>query len=393
MGTTKDEWNKRLEQYLELIEIPISYYEKAVQRYESLQAWFKRKASAIARYDPIVFPQGSFRLGLVIRPLTPEEEYDLDIVCQLLLLSKGDLTQRQLKELVGAEVRAYAAAHSIESPVEERKRAWRLDYADSVKFHIDVLPCIPEDDETIRTLIEEHEVARELAASAAALTCKSHAQYSAICSDWPSSNPIGFGSWFDQRMGVAALDTRMALVRAGRYEKVEQVPLYELKTPLQRSIQILKRHRDTMFRDEPELKPISMIITTLAASAYQGERSLHDTISGVLRRMPEHVEASWPRVKNPVNPGEDFADKWSEKPVLEENFWMWHSQASRDMESLVKETDLKRVAALSKRSLGLSLSEAKLLDLAGVMAASVAAVAPAVIVGRDAPKPWSNRHD
>jgi hypothetical protein len=36
-----------------------------------------------------------------------------------------------------------------------------------------------------------------------------------------------------------------------------------VKTPLQQAVQILKRHRDMMFADDPEHKPISVIITTL----------------------------------------------------------------------------------------------------------------------------------
>ena len=47
------------------------------------------------------------------------------------------------------------------------------------------------------------------------------------------------------------------LVERRLYASVEDVPPYEWKTPLQRSIQILKRHRDVMFRDEPRRAPRS----------------------------------------------------------------------------------------------------------------------------------------
>ena len=37
---------------------------------------------------------------------------------------------------------------------------------------------------------------------------------------------------------------------------------------------LLKRHRDLMFRDNPEFGPISMIITNFAAHAYRGEADI-----------------------------------------------------------------------------------------------------------------------
>lgn len=56
------------------------------------------------------------------------------------------------------------------------------------------------------------------------------------------------------------------------YTQAEDIPDALVRTPLQRAIQIMKRHRDMRFnghRDEDH-KPISMIITTLAAKLYEG---------------------------------------------------------------------------------------------------------------------------
>ena len=59
-------------------------------------------------------------------------------------------------------------------------------------------------------------------------------------------------------------------------ESVRAVPKYQSnKTPLQRAVQILKRHRDIMFAGDED-KPVSIIITTLAAKAYQGDVSDFD---------------------------------------------------------------------------------------------------------------------
>lgn len=394
MTIFKADRNRRLRELLAALDIPPSLYEQAAERYLSLRDWFKRPESAIREFDPAVYPQGSFRLGTVIRPLTPDEEYDLDVVCQLMLLKKTTLTQRQLKELVGAEVKAYAKAKGIKAPVVERKRAWRLDYADGVSFHIDVLPCVPEDGDVIRSLISDHGVDRDLAASAVALTCRSHPLYAVATTDWPTSNPVGYGTWFERRMKVVADERRRQLVKEGRYESVEKVPVYELKTPLQRSGQLLKRHRDSMFRKSPELKPISMIITTLAALAYGGEDDLDDALRGILERMPQHVHDDEPRVPNPVNPGEDFADKWAGKPELETNFWAWHKQACRDFGAFTTEQDPKRLVKIAEDRFAVALGEDKARALTGSAIVEVSPPKPAVtaphVIVRNPPEPWAD---
>ena len=348
--------NAILERAADLLDIPRSYYEKAAARHQSLGEWFCRDASLIAKYDPAVYPQGSFRLGTVIRPLLDGEEYDLDVVCQLRKLGKLVLTQRQLKQLVGQEVKAYATAKRIDEPVIERKRCWRLDYADEVQFHVDTLPCVTEDAGVVAALVRLG-VDQDLTRLAIAITCKTHHNYDVVSADWPMSNPGGYGVWFERRMGTSATERRRALFAAGGYASVEQVPTYALKTPLQRSIQILKRHRDVMFRDDPDGKPISIIITTLSALAYEGERRVSEALDGVLTRMMNHVRASKPRVPNPVNPGEDFADKWATNPKLEQNFRDWHAQASTDLRALASARDAAQLGRRLADEFGLAISD------------------------------------
>ena len=80
---------------------------------------------------------------------------------------------------------------------------------------------------------------------------------------------------------VASTQKRLLLEREGAiYSSVDDVPDALIRTPLQRAIQILKRHRDMRFLEHKceEYKPISIIITTLAASAYQNET---DVLLGV----------------------------------------------------------------------------------------------------------------
>src|SRR6266478_5575733 len=51
------------------LEIPPSAYERADARYKSLGDWFGRPNAESQKYSPHIYPQGSFRLGTVSRPL------------------------------------------------------------------------------------------------------------------------------------------------------------------------------------------------------------------------------------------------------------------------------------------------------------------------------------
>jgi len=388
VGTTHDR-NLLVEKTVDLLDIPRSYYDRAVQRYESIGAWLHRQESKVAASDPAVYSQGSFRLGTVIRPLLPSDEYDLDIICEVQARSKADITQKELKDLLGEELRLYAEAHHIKAPVKECPRCWRFNYADEVSFHIDTVPSVPEDEEVILNLIRVG-VGTDLAQCAIAITCQSHEQYTVICSDWPSGNPSGYAQWFERRFAERALSKRQLLLSEGLYASVEAVPLYALKTPLQRAVQFLKRHRDVMFRDAVDLKPVSIIITTLAALSYEGEGELYETLRGVLERIPEHVQQSSPRIANPVNPAEDFADRWKDNPELEKHFWLWYEAAIRDFEAIVSETSANQLQKLSESRLAARMPDETAKALLGTPFAKQAAVVAPSIVIANPPKPWSN---
>ena len=132
--------NSIIEVLIEAIDIPESTYDKAEQRYKDLGDWFGREKSICAPYEPHIFPQGSFRLGTVIRPLNMDEEYDLDLACELRNgIFKGTHSQEQLKKMVGSEVETYRDYRGIENEKEEKHRCWRLQYKDDIKFHMDIV--------------------------------------------------------------------------------------------------------------------------------------------------------------------------------------------------------------------------------------------------------------
>jgi len=387
MNVTDAEQSRFLSIIVDHLDVPKSYYEKAAARHRSLGEWLHRKESTVAAYDPDVRPQGSFRYGTVIRPINEGDAYDLDNVCLLRSLSKSALTQEQLKELYGSEIKAYAKANGMLAPVTEHNRCWRLNYADEIQFHLDTLPCVPEETFVVQRLIAAH-VAPELARRAIAITDKRHPQYREITSAWPSSNPRGFAAWFEQRAALGRV--RRTLTANEARASIEDVPPYEWKTALQRAIQVLKRHRDVMFRKQSELAPISMIITNLAAHAYDGETDLLTAINNIVAGMPNFVRSTFPRVPNPADPVEDYAEKWAKDARLEKNFWEWHAAVSADLNQipqLLRRTSLKSDVR-SLFSVDLTNAEERIFTSDRSRPSAPAVFVPPVISIPAAAKPW-----
>ena len=57
---------------------------------------------------------------------------------------------------------------------------------------------------------------------------------------------------------------------------VSENPGYKVKTPLQRIVQVLKRHAEVMFEQKMEYKPSSIVITTLSTKAYRDINEIDD---------------------------------------------------------------------------------------------------------------------
>jgi hypothetical protein len=386
--------DNRMTQVLEAIgshlDIPRSYYLRAAERHKSVGEWYCRKESQIRAFNPVVSIQGSFRFGTVNRPLDSDDEYDLDNVTTL-QISKSRMSQKAVKELLGLEMKAYAEAHGIAIPIEEHNRCWRVRYSDEVSFHLDSLPCVPETRQIIE-IVKGRAVPPALADLAVAITDRRDTHYSVISPVWPSSNPRGFAQWFEEKARPFAAARIRKLVESLSYASVEEVPSFEWKTSLQRAIQLMKRHRDVMFRDDPSSAPISMIITNLAARAYEGEPDVYLTLKNIAQKMATFVNAEIPRVPNPADPAEDYADKWKYNSILEDSFWLWLKQLRTDIDRLPTFTAAENLPAEVRRifEVDLTTDEVKRLTNGHSGPPQILVRSTAPIVIPSAPRPWGD---
>lgn len=375
------------------IDLPERAYELAEKRYTDLGEYLTREESAIARFDPHVAPQGSFRLGTAIRPLN-KEEYDVDLNCVLRKgITEKSNTQKELKKLVGRELKKYRAERNINAPVEQKRRCWRLLYADEMSFHLDIVPGIPAPEnqkQHIQTNLIKHSpptsnLQQDLAQFTLYITDEQDPSFEIITDPWHISNPEGYAKWFESRMMLAQIELFKA--------DVADMPRYTLKTPLQQLVQLLKRHRDVMYAHpnaNTDLKPISIIITTLAARAYEGETSLIDAVRAIPPRMMREINSTEPRVPNPVNPEEDFADKWKSEPELETHFYQWLVQVQRDLEGLADLSQQADWDDIVKYGFKLTPDDNTLKNSSQDSLRGAAAAGATTIISPDSPKPWGN---
>ena len=395
----EDKANKILREILESIELPDSAYERAKERYEGIGKWLHREESTCSSLSPHVFPSGSLRLGTANKPEGDDEAFDLDMACELQDgVTKESHTQKELKLLVGDELELYRQAKGIKKELEEKRRCWTLEYADTLSFHMDIVPCIPESDVERVVLREamvansklDNNLAEKVASLAVSITDNDDDQYPVISNYWRISNPEGYAKWFEMRMKLAEtfLVERQLKIAAS----IDQLPYYRWKTPLQSAIQLLKRHRDTMFKDNSDSKPISIIITTLASHVYQGESDLVAALKNILNGMDEHLNSFKPRVPNPVNPAEDFADKWYSpdhaKYQLEENFGMWLRQVRADFRALLLGDDPALIVEAAKNGFAVSLDKT---DITSILGVGLLTTAPVQTIRASNAKPWANK--
>ena len=85
MTIDKNAYANFLEKVAEDIDIAPSKYQQAVDRYKAVGHWLEDGEYPGCADAPDIYPQGSFRLGTVVRPIRggKEADYDIDLVCEL----------------------------------------------------------------------------------------------------------------------------------------------------------------------------------------------------------------------------------------------------------------------------------------------------------------------
>jgi hypothetical protein len=301
------------------LDITDAEYQSAVSRYIRLGAYLCEYWGQ-SEIGGVIYPQGSMNLGTVTRIVHRNDEYDLDAVC-VREFAKTSITQAGLKADVGHGLQLFCKSEPTDDPEldDEGKRCWTLMYPGQ-PFHLDVLPSLPDPDNRPNGIILTDRTVKK----------------------WQHSNPLDYAAWFRRVMAEEFVERRAAFAKR---MDLKDVPDWKVKTTLQRSTQALKRHRDIHFSDCLDDRPPSIVLTTLAARAYRGRGSLYEVLRDITTRLPEMVDYRHgiPVVVNPIQPLENFAERWATDPRKAELFFDWAAVAAADFGGLGTDLGVDRI--------------------------------------------------
>lgn len=310
----EEKLNMIFDNLAEGLNITQTMMEKAEKAYNALGDHIR---STNEEWDVIVYPQGSFQLGTVIKPVNDEEQYDVDLV---VLVKDPHYNAETLRNEVLKVLKSHGR---YEGKIENKKPCIRIQYADSAQFHMDIASA------------QEIGISNDTSINIARFDGDENYFYEI-------SNPKGYIEWFKRTMKFEELQkSRRALYEKCQTE-VEELELSKMRTPLQKAIQILKRHRDIFFaeRINGDDRPSSIIITTLCAMAYEDligkyeKDNIYLTIVNMLEKFPTYLKKNNNGeyyLENPSNPKENFLKKWCENPELVIAFQQWIDKAKIDI--------------------------------------------------------------
>jgi len=356
-----------LEEIIKKLDITPTMYKNATEKYEALAKYLESQG-----VNCNIYPQGSFALGAVVRPFKEgkDTDYDLDMVCEL-TASKERTTPRQVKWSVGTPLAESELYSSKE--LTEYDRCWTIHYAKvdgDEGFSMDIVPCVHEANIIIDNVIKTG-VDVFYANEAIAITNK---EITGVY-NWGQSNPRGYKQWFDRIntpfLAFSHEANRRSLYLENRsiYASIEEVPSALERSALQRVIQILKRHRDIYYSRARHKKPISAIITTLAAKIAQNapvSSSVFDLMQFIANEMYQYASLlheeqnvfeqrnqtrtyirkignTW-SIKNPINPNDNYTESWTKEDA--EYFFKWLLEVKSDFLDRVDESDQDYITGL-----------------------------------------------
>lgn len=350
------------------LELTEAQFEAAKVSYEAVADWIASSSNPLLQ-SVSLYAHGSAALGTTVRPLA-REDFDVDLICLVLGIATS-IAPAELKKLIGDRLREHAVYRDM---LEEKKRCWRLNYAR--EFHLDISPTIPN---------ANCNNGGELVPDKSVKT-------------WKPTNPTGYRLLFEERCKLVPVMRYAKSVGRDEGARANVAPFPEQRAAkgiLRRVVQLLKRHRDVFFADiEADVAPISIIITTLAAQAYEYcVRSFVfdtelDVVLGTIRMMPHFIDRPFVGgrriyvVNNETTEGENFAERWNSEPERAVAFYQWHGTALADFESIAALEGLDVLTDGLSKALGSrvvrKVMDARTETVSTARAAKTLFVAPAV---------------
>lgn len=275
-----------LDQITVSLQLTKSQFERATEGYRGVTDWLGNVTSPLCLFNPRLFPQGSLALDTTVKPIR-QVEFDLDVVC--LMDRPRTRSPEELFDLVSRRLSAHAVYGRM---LEPKDRCIRLDYAAESQFHLDVVPAIPD------------------YARGGSFILIPDGSCDGPGMTFKTANPMEFKAWFFE-----ARDVILEARAKARIDPLENPLSVANKAVLTKCVQLLKRWRDVNWKEDPALATPSIVLTYLAADAYDGRSGLAEAFGWIVEGICRFIDRNVQTIYSPVNDREIISEKWLRKPA------------------------------------------------------------------------------
>lgn len=244
------------------IQLSPTEYNKAVQRYATLEAWLNRNGSPLKGLVELFYGQGSIATGSTIARHSEREEFDIDAMVQVSLSRWAD--PEQVLDLLFQAIRGEPGSRYYRM-TKRRTRCVTVEYEDGM--HIDLTPAVRLPERNERTSHIFHSKPEDPSEPKAHFVANPYGFATHFNASTPSD--ADFGRFFEQR--TLAREHVRVQAQAEAEPVPAQVPAYR-KSRAVVSLQLIKRRRNIVYatRKDGKRPPAILLAKWVADHANQG---------------------------------------------------------------------------------------------------------------------------
>ena len=313
-------------------------YNKAVQRYQTINDWIERDESPLKDRVELFYPQGSMAIGATIASKLKTDEFDIDVVAQLDLPT--NVSPKEVLDLLYKAIRGKPGSRYYWK-TKRRTRCVTVDYSDDM--HLDVTPSLRMRGTPERQSLIFHHRAE----------APQDPSYQLI------ANPYGFAEWFKVNTPLDYDFADLIEKRAEEYERerilaeADSEPVPQQEPPFRKSkavivLQLLKRWRNVQYDTRSGRRPPSIMIAKLVADAANNTNRLSEELFLQAKYMlaffrQYHDQGRLVHIVNPVCPEDVLTDRWPESLQDQARFIDDLEDLVQKVERLVAGCDLAKM--------------------------------------------------
>lgn len=286
------------------IQLSATNYDLAVSRYQAINDYLDRDDGILAGRIQIFYPQGSMAVGSTIASRLTTDNFDLDIIAQLIL--PLDTDPKDALDLLYKAIKGEPGSRYYDM-VDRKSRCVTVNYADGM--HVDITPMVRRPATLEREGVLFH----------------FNHEKPWLPRHRPIANPYGFAEWFCAMTprdalfaaNFAELAKSIRFLDAATQDPIPERQDFYLKAKAVIVLQLLKRFRNIRYDRRAVRRPPSVLMSKLVADNAGTTSSLSDELLHQAKQMYSAIKASaltsrLIHVVNPVCPQDVFTDRWPE---------------------------------------------------------------------------------